>query len=327
MATIRIPVHAIIGNTTGVTAAQVQTLLTSASAVYASANLVFELASSEFITAGPELLDDGGAQGIGVEFHLARQAVAIRYPGKMVCFFLGTNPQSSDWADYAMVNGHSAMLSAHEIGHYLHLPHTHNGTITDAIHAANLKSGKDAALEVARNFIRTHGLSAFDADFPAVTDTPADPGPPLFQLTGFDASGDQKVPKEEFGGTGVFELDVDGQTIRFEPDRQNIMSYFFECPGPHNVSPDQRMLVQRALTTLNRRHLTGSTHPEGPAAVADGNHIHVFARGEDRNIWKAAEALRAQKAISAEGAAGGGVRDAILDHDQQGTNDRPEGSA
>ena len=286
MPTIKIPVHAIIGDTTGITETQVQALLSGASTVYGSANLVFELASSEPITAGPELTDDNGAKGIGVAYHLARQAVAIRHSGKVVFFFLGTGPQSSEWADYAMVNGNSAMLSAHEVGHYLHLPHTFNDDITNAIHAANLKSGKAAALEVARNFIRTLGLGAFDGDSATVTDTLPDPGPPLFQLSGFDASGAQKVAQEECSGSGVFELDVDGQKIVFEPDRKNIMSYFFECPGSHHVSASQRLLIDRALTRLNRRHLTGSTYPEGPAALADGNHIHVFARGDDRSIWR-----------------------------------------
>src|SRR6185436_190319 len=114
--------------------------------------------------------------------------------------------------------------------------------------------------------------------------TPPDPGPPLFQPSGYTAGGSAVNPNEHCSGT--LSLVVGSKTYVLAPDRANIMSYFKGCPGNHNLSPDQGKIVQAALASGNRRHLVMGSSPEGPAAVVtpDG-HVHLFARGDDRNIW------------------------------------------
>jgi hypothetical protein len=308
MTTAKIKVHAIYTDSK-VNDQVVEQMLATANLIYMADNptapsVKFELSSSEPIFDSA-LIQDTPTSGVGLNFHLPRQARAARYPGKVVVIFrsAGGN-QSSSWGDYLVLGevlpGHPPLgfTFAHEVGHYLHLGHTFNGGITNELYEANRDKGFDAAKAIAIDYIRksTKGLGVFDADdgnpdtpegsgWAKVGDTPPDPGPPLFQSSGYGPN----APKDEACiGTGTLSLDVDGKPFMLTPDRTNVMSYFYGCKNTkRTVSPHQRRVIDRVLTSGNRRHLTKGASPEGPAAVVtkDGT-IHVFARGDDRNIWR-----------------------------------------
>lgn len=126
-----------------------------------------------------------------------------------------------------------------------------------------------------------------------VGDTPPDPGPPIFQPTyyakdGTDNKSINATANEECLDPGKLSLKVNGKFVELAPDRTNVMSYFWGCTNfKHTVSPHQRRVIKRVLAGGNRRHLVDGASPEGPAAVVfpDG-FIHVFARGDDRNIYR-----------------------------------------
>src|SRR5207302_3691927 len=94
-------------------------------------------------------------------------------------------------ADYVVMGGAGGAADfAHEVGHFLHLGHTHNGNAVGQLYEANRDNGYEAAKQLASDLIAAAGgLSVFDGDLPLVKDTPPDPGPPLFQPSGYTASG------------------------------------------------------------------------------------------------------------------------------------------
>src|SRR6185295_16556570 len=149
MATITFPVHAINTEAGPVDTAAIKTMLAGATAVYSSIDIAFELVSSE-VVIDQALVDDAGPRGIEpVQFHLARQSRAIRHPGRIVVFFRpADNSQSSNWADYIVMSGTDSLSFAHEVGHFLHLTHTFNDDITNAL-AANISSAGGYASAVA----------------------------------------------------------------------------------------------------------------------------------------------------------------------------------
>lgn len=306
MTTHTIKVHAIYTDST-VNDLLVKQLLKDTSAIFMATNpggivVDFELASSE-IDSDPALIADGPTSGVGLNFHLAREARAVRYPGKFVVIFRspGGN-ESSTWADYVVMESADGVFFAHEVGHYLHLGHTFDEGITRDLFAANKTGGIDAAKMVAIDLIRKGGvgLGVFDGDagdpdapegdnFARVGDTPPDPGPPLFQPSFFtkDVNGKSTaIPNEHC--SAMLSLDVDGEIYGLAPDRTNVMGHFFGCTNfAYTVSPDQRRVIDRVLARGNRRHLAKGASPEAPAAVVtpDGS-MHVFARGDDDNIWR-----------------------------------------
>lgn len=302
MTTAKIKVHAIYTDFT-VHDQEVKQMLADTNSIYLSNNpsVSFELSSSEQIFDSA-LIQEEPTGGVGVNFHLARESRAVRYPGKLVVIFRSNPPygsHGSSWADYLVMTGVSGLDFAHEVGHYLHLGHTHNDTALGDLDAANRDHGIAAAKSLAIDMIRiSGGLGVFDGDagdpdapevgFAMVGDTPPDPGPALFQPTYYDKDGKESanaIVDEECSGT--LSLVVDGKTFLLAPERTNVMSYFKHCKNvTHTVSPHQRRVIERALTGGNRRHLTSGVSPEAPAAVVtpDG-FIHVFARADDQNIW------------------------------------------
>jgi hypothetical protein len=296
MVPTKILVHAIVTEPGFVTKAAVEAMLTSANAVYSSIQITYELASFE-VDSDPALKKDKGpsvaTSGEPLNLEMAREARAVRYPGRLVIIFRprlnSTEYKSyaygSSTADYLVMGGAGAMDFAHEVGHFLHLHHTHSDTVMNQLYAANKDSGYAAAKGLAISLIKdSGGLDVFDGDRGEVKDTPPDPGPPLFQPSGYTASGAAVNPTEHCSGT--LSLIVEGTTYVLAPDRANIMSYYKGCAGTHNLSPDQRKIIDAAVTSGNRRHLGLGATPEGPAAITTtGGHLHVFARGDDRNIW------------------------------------------
>lgn len=290
--TAKIKVHAIYTDSTTVDDQAVKQMLSKTNSIYKAINSTamgvnFEFASSEKIV-GSALIQEGPTGGVGINFHLARQARAVRYPGKLVVIFRAGGNQSSSWADYIVMGDADFRFFAHEVGHYLHLGHTFSDSIKDEFVAAGYEAAKSIAIEYIR---KSKSLAVFDADagdpdapegggFARVGDTPPDPAPPLFQPPG--TSG------KECEGLGELSLVVDNVPYVLAPDRTNVMSYFMACNFTKTVSPHQRRVIERVLAGGNRRHLVNGASPEGPASVVtpEDGFIHVFARGDDRKIYR-----------------------------------------
>jgi hypothetical protein len=310
--TAKIKVHVIFTQQGFTDVEKVKQMLAVTNSAYKANNptdmgVNFEFASSEKVFENA-LIADVPTREVEIQFHLARQARAVRYPGKLVVIFRynnGAGHQSSTWADYIVMFEPDGYAFAHEVGHYLHLGHTFNegniGLLDEANKFFGFEGAKAAAIETIRI---SEDLGVFDADagdpdapegggFARVGDTPPDPGPPLFQTKYYvtDGTGTKSAnadDDEHCKGPGTLSLEVGGKTYQLAPDRTNVMSYFFGCKNfVHTVSPHQRRVIKRVLAGGNRRHLVNGASPEGPASVVtpDGA-IHVFARGDDRNIYR-----------------------------------------
>jgi len=284
-----IQVHAVVTAPNLVTEAAVKQMLAGAEAVYSSIDLTFKLVSFEQNFDLNLKTDKANVGPPPSSFELDREAHAVRYPGRIVIYFRpsqGHGNYSSSLADYVVLGGTNANDFAHEVGHYLHLAHTFYDAKVSELYALNRDQGYAQAKAKAIEWIKQGGgLDVFDGDSGTVKDTPPDPGPPLFQPSGYNADGSAVNPTEHC--SVMLTLTVDGKPYALAPDRQNIMSYFKDCAGSHHISLDQQAIVKAALASGNRRHLVDGVVPEGPAAVVtpDGR-IHVFGRGDDSNIWR-----------------------------------------
>lgn len=271
----------------------IATMLEEASGPYRSVDVRFRLAGVER-TNEPLLTRDQGSDiptsGFPLHIEMPRQARAVRYPGKLVIFFRHYHDSpafkafsySSYWADYVVMGEAGAAKFAHEAGHYFNLSHTHNDASTGRLDQVNRDRGFQATLNEAVELMRlAQGPACFDGDFPAVRDTPPDPGPPLFQPTGNN-------PSEHCAGTRTLRVPGLAEPVTLAPDRRNVMSYFGGCQATDrgHFSPDQVTIVRATLLSGNRRQLASGVTFEGPAvtALSDGT-IQVFARGDDRGIW------------------------------------------
>lgn len=167
-------------------------------------------------------------------------------------------------------------LFAHEVGHYLDLPHTSGDAVllTDAekqslpkkweTTAAGRKQVEDILMPRLRKAIVDHvaageplenGPLALDFDReatskdagPTVFDTPPDPGPQLLTALGH--------ADDDAGFTVTVQFPSTERTYAFAPDRRNVMSYFFRNSlEPKGYSADQADRIRWALAGT-RAHL------------------------------------------------------------------------
>lgn len=225
----------------------------------------------------------------GTMYDEERMRVGNQYKGKLVIFFRygngfrfdeeknvwkhtpGTGGFSSSTKSFvAMPRMYAEMnLLAHEIGHYMHLPHPFAGDV---------ESVEEAAQEI-RNWVEVQGhstqnaLLAFDGDnkeryseiHADIKDTPPDAKGAIF----VSAHGEGANCKASYP---IVQIPVlfsgDYQTVyTLRPDRLNIMSYFKHCYalGQHHLSGDQITIARNALTNGNRRHLLPLTIERRPA--------------------------------------------------------------
>ncbi|WP_353808627.1 hypothetical protein [Agromyces sp. SYSU T00194] len=171
-------------------------------------------------------------------------------------------------------------LFAHEVGHFLHLPHTAGSEVTLTedekgslpahwdLDAAARQAVADiliprlrgvvAAWVAAGNPLST-AWQALDYDRrttladpgPALLDTPADPGPQLMTALGHADDDDSvEIPLDSAGH----------QSLVLSPDRHNVMSYYFRNSlTPKGYTEDQRDRIHWALGT-SRSHLQLRDH-------------------------------------------------------------------
>ncbi|HEX8529191.1 MAG TPA: M12 family metallo-peptidase, partial [Cytophagales bacterium] len=196
-----IRIHAIVTNDTDAgsqtspfTAAQIQLILDEANQVYRPAGIQFVLDAVEVVNSTvlnqdfpPPTQDDHVAA-------IARQERAAQHPGKLVVFFRdGGGGASGETGDFLFTSktddpAQGRRLFAHEVGHYLHLAHTHNHYIGLTPEEQNLpksrkidllRSRQQAAVlqyVVAEGHAKENALAVFDGDAPLVNDTPPDDG-------------------------------------------------------------------------------------------------------------------------------------------------------
>lgn len=205
-----------------------------------------------------------------------RQRVADQHFGKLVLYFsYGTqvtwNEDLKHWEigqrgfGYSSGGCHFVALcggaagegfASHEIGHYLHLGHTHGWAPANITETEQLI--RDA---VQKNGIaRDEALTIFDADEEVVWDTPPDPGPEIFDST--------YGPNACCTGTSQISVPVTfsdntQKTYTLQPDRANLMSYFKDCTQfSRHFSDEQRIRMHTAMKYGNRNHLIAATPKE-----------------------------------------------------------------
>lgn len=213
----------------------------------------------------------------------ARWELAGHFPGKLVIFLrnrqeiaeekdaqekptgfwiIQSKGGGSSGAESFYVNmstGSKANDLAHEIGHYLQLPHPFVKGVETAAKAA----------EVIKKYIegghdKNDGLNALDGDREWVLDTPADARGYIFEEAGLDicgSVGQVSIP--------VTFSDHTSKTYKLAPDRSLVMSYFKECPGAKTISPQQARRVRDGLE-LRLRHDLISIKPSFSYSIKRG---------------------------------------------------------
>ncbi len=195
----------------------------------------------------------------------ARLALCRQFPGKLVVIFRNRKKleegEDGNWSIVDKGGGSSSSNSlfvnmstisngvdlAHEIGHYLQLPHPFVG---------NVKTVADAAAKIKKYVENGHakadGLEALDGDRRVLLDTPADCAGSIFVSLGLDPC----------GTTGKIDIpvtfsDASKKTYVLEPNRNLVMSYFKGCSatGAKTLSAEQARRVRDGLELRHRHHL------------------------------------------------------------------------
>ncbi len=248
------------------------------------------------------LLDD-------TAYFAERQRVADQHLGKLVLYFsYGTYVVLNDEGKWETVQrgfGYSSGgchfvalcagpasegFAAHEIGHYLHLGHTHGAEPKTINEAAEIIRN---AVEPASGVTADNALTIFDADEEVVWDTPPDPGPSIFDSaygSGACCTGTSHVdvPVTFFPNQPSKQYT---KNYRLEPDRANLMSYFKDCTQfSRHFSNEQRLRMHTSMQYGNRHHLIAATpqgwKPPPPTLVSwDVGRIDLFAIAGDACLY------------------------------------------
>ncbi|MGB3018969.1 MAG: hypothetical protein WBC65_14270 [Ignavibacteria bacterium] len=198
----------------------------------------------------------------------ARTNIAMQFPGKLTVIFRNRKKLDTDdngnWeivnkgGGSSSANSHFVNMStisngvdlAHEIGHYLQLPHTFVGGVEKVSDAAALikeyvEDGHD----------EDEGMTALDGDRNVVLDTPGDCKSAIFESEDLDPCGEE----------GEITIPVNfGESIRLytlAPDRNLVMSYFKGCSetGDKTISPQQARRIRDGLELRHRHDLISSS--------------------------------------------------------------------
>ena len=195
----------------------------------------------------------------------ARQELAKQFPGRVVMIFHhreeikkeeGVNRWSIVFNNGGSSGGNDFYLEgsedlggvhlAHELGHYLQLPHTfETGFETVADAAARIREYVEE-----EGHQKNDGLDALDGDRAVVLDTPADIGSKIWEAQGLDKCG-------RVGQIPIPVQFTDGseRSYTLQPDRSKVMSYFKGCAGEKTFSPQQIRRMRDGLELRLRHHL------------------------------------------------------------------------
>lgn len=180
----------------------------------------------------------------------------------------------------------SINVFGHEVGHFLHLYHTHGWLPKNKADFTNLVTNAITS----GSYTKDNVANMFDGD--GVSDTPPDPGPDLWK----DVMGDPCGSANQM--SIPVKVGAQAFNVVFNTDRRNIMSYFKECPFPdgHHISAQQGQRAREAIDYGNRLYLInqnpGSLIPQWSAELkavswAPGR-LDVFATAADlRTMHKA----------------------------------------
>lgn len=154
---------------------------------------------------------------------------------------------SSSFGYYVNMSASSDDASlAHEIGHYLQLPHTF-------VEAKNMAD----AVSIIKSYVekghpKREGLLALDGDRDVILDTPPDGSTAVFKTR--KSSDVCSIPSKNINVTFS-----DGSTSKYvlAPDKSLVMSYFKDCPIPQTISEEQARRVRDGLELDIRHELIG----------------------------------------------------------------------
>jgi hypothetical protein len=271
-------------NAPSITASQFGNKLATLNKIYSKASLKFEYdASKDFVLINSSLLSrdftlleepnlPGGKWDHDptrdVQSHQqARDALARSFTGKLVIFFHNRvqikketgaevwylapkNGGSSAWYAYYVDMSPSSGANdlAHEIGHYLQIPHPFGSSPATVSAAAQVIKDYVEAGSPAKD-----GLLALDGDRDWVLDTPADASLTIFKSLDLDPCGqvgEIQIPVTFSNGAK--------QTYTLAPDRSLVMSYFKGCSGDKTISVQQARRVRDSMELRQRRDLISS---------------------------------------------------------------------
>lgn len=196
----------------------------------------------------------------------AMSDIALRYPDAIVVFLRGGNWEATkaggmwtlarsagNWSSgdgpfVAFGPGNSGVRLGHEIGHYLHLAHTHRYKPKDMGDAVKLLAARVEAGETPEQAYR----SLFDGDYGRlVGDTAPDPSWDFFASANqADACGPISTPVEI-----TFTAKDRAFRLNVAPPRTNVMAYYMSCNFSFVTTPGQAARMRVALLYANRRAL------------------------------------------------------------------------
>jgi Terminase large subunit, T4likevirus-type, N-terminal len=248
------------GGVSSVTASQITSRLATVNQVFAPADVEFVFdetddflkINSTLLNRDFTLLEPPNVEGdkwdheplVDVESHnAAREELAKQYPHKLVLLFhnrkkLAKDPDTGHWQVVSKGGGSSGWAAryvnmstssgandlAHEIGHYLQIPHPFvSGVETVAEAATRIKD------YVEGGHPKSQGLDALDGDRDWVLDTPADVAGSIFEAEGLEVCGDVgeiSIP--------VTFADQSKKTYTLAPDRSLVMRLLQGLPGAEN---------------------------------------------------------------------------------------------
>ena len=223
--------------------------------------------------------------------HEARQNKALEMKGRLATYFrYGTrfrwNEETDRWDRTPATGGFSGHtlefvvltrrlaeknFMAHEIGHYMHLPHpfVKNDTVDPPAAVKTVDQAVERIVDWVEN--KGHpakdGLLAFDGDnkgrFPDlhvdINDTPPDALGAIFATV--HGEGAKCDKSHDFVQIPVTFSNGYQAMYTLKPDRLLVMSYFKGCHnlGTHYLSDDQIRIARNALINGNRSHLPRPT--------------------------------------------------------------------
>lgn len=146
-----------------------------------------------------------------------------------------------------MSEGVEGSSLAHELGHYLQLPHTFETDLATTVSQAATAIRKYVEND---GHAKEDGLDALDSDRKVLLDTPADVGSGIWKSVGLNKCG-------PVGRILIPVTFTDGskKDYTLAPDRRNLMSYFKGCPGDKIFSPQQIRRMRDALELRLRHNL------------------------------------------------------------------------
>lgn len=199
-----------------------------------------------------------------------RRAMADLHRGKIVLFFSwgsklvfdeglghwvyshatgGSSSGAGRWVNMPRNTGDRAFV-AHELGHYLKVPHPFRKTPTLAEVQERIRKHVDDD-----GYPKNEGLNSLDGDRAYVLDTPADPSTVFWRDVVNGGTGDACGPVGSYQFPVNFADSTEWYTLA--PDRNNVMSYFKSCYvlGPRRFSSQQVERIRDGLENLNRHDL------------------------------------------------------------------------